>query len=104
MSTAENDLVRRVRERMDALGVNQQELARACGVSQPHISKVLAKKLKVANKTERRLMQWLGEDSIRGGAGQTDELHGIVNRLARNPRIRFIHIMQLLLLVESMSR
>ena len=56
---ASPSLVDLVQQRMQQMGITQVELAAACGLSQPHLSKVLANRVKLAKKTEGKLKAWL---------------------------------------------
>lgn len=61
---------------MMARGVGQAELARQCGLSQGHISKVL-RSLEMGRRTRDRLQKWLdhpGESELRDALGPDDLL------------------------------
>lgn len=49
-------------EAMRDRGVTQSALANATGLSQPHLSKVLLKRYKLAEKTRRKLRAWVEGD------------------------------------------
>jgi transcriptional regulator with XRE-family HTH domain len=56
-------LLVRVDSKMRETRATQSDIAEACGMTQPHISKVLRGKVKLAKKTSAKLEQWLGEIS-----------------------------------------
>lgn len=90
------DLVKDIARRMAELGLTQAELARACGLSQPHISRVLQRRLKLAKKTRERLVDWLAH----AGPGDSEPLDAMFRLLqakakTADPRAR-MQIMQLL--------
>jgi transcriptional regulator with XRE-family HTH domain len=104
MSTAAGDLLERVRERMAALRATQEGVAKLCGLSQPHLSKVLSKKIKLAPKTQRLLAAWLmdGKPAEEGGGAQ--ELGQLVERLLEGSAERRMQIMQFLRLLDELTR
>lgn len=61
------DLLDRVRETLSANRTRQRELSAFCGVSQPHISKVLARQVALSKGMAARLEAWMA-------ANQPDEL------------------------------
>lgn len=52
-------LITRVNGRMREIGATQSDVALACGMSQPHLSKVLRNRVKLAKKTTSKLERWL---------------------------------------------
>lgn len=97
-----DDLIRRVVERMTELGLTQNELAKACNLSQPHISKVLSGQVKLAKKTKARLSTWLDRRTS-GAQGAPDEvLHSIGLRLQALPQKRLMQFMQFLQAIERL--
>ena len=102
MSTEDDSLPKKVKKAMRNLGVTQMRLAKACGLDQGHLSKVLREKIKLATKTEAALYAWLekvGNADIHGD----DDLRDIVDRLGRVPSERRMHIMELLRVVERLA-
>lgn len=85
------------------MGITQARLAAACGIDQGHLSKVLSGKLKLAAKTEAALRAWLAETAD-GISPDDAEVRAIAERLARTPSKRRKQIMQLLHLVEQLTR
>ena len=103
MSTIADSLLAKVNLRRAGLGITQARLAATCGINQGHLSKVLAGKLKLAAKTEAALSAWLAETSD-DVAGESTEIHDIVERLAQAPLDRRMQIMQLLRIVDRLAR
>lgn len=101
------DFVDLVLARMATDDVSQSELARACGLSQPHISRVLNKHLKLSKKTRTKLENWLkgsgGQLHPQGVAPSIAELQRLVRRLSENSPERRMHIMQLLRVIEAVA-
>ena len=95
----EAELLSRVRARTAALALNQRELAAACGLSQPHLSKVLKGTIRLAPKTRRALETWLDDAPGRSVAGG-----GLFDRLLSGPGVRRIQLMQLLELLDRLTR
>jgi transcriptional regulator with XRE-family HTH domain len=56
-------LLARVDSKMRETGATQSDVAGACGMTQPHISKVLRGKVKLAKKTVTKLERWLTSPS-----------------------------------------
>lgn len=81
---------------MEALGASQASVALWCGISQPHLSKVLARKVKLASKTRSRLEAWSSSSSAANPGPDTEELRRLIERLAAGPPDRVMHIMQIL--------
>lgn len=82
-------LKRRIHER----GLSQAEVARVCGMTQPHLSKILSKRIKPGRKAVLALLAWSGavEDS-----SLEDQLENIARRIrAASPQKR-MHAMQFL--------
>lgn len=90
-------LLAKVKRRMSETGATQSDVASACGLSQPHISRVLRQDLKLCRKTESRLQSWL--DSAAGappGRAQ-DPMHSIaakVDALSPRKRMQFMHLLK----------
>ena len=99
-----SDLLERVRERMAALRATQEGVAKSCGLSQPHLSKVLSNKVKLAPKTQRLLAAWLVDDKAAGDSRAAEELGQLVERLLGGSNERRMQIMQLLRILDSLAR
>lgn len=104
MSTSANEFLERVRERMAALRVTQEGVAKSCGLSQPHLSKVLANKIKMGSKTQSLLATWMVMDAPKEDIGAPEELRQLVGRLLDAPTERRMQIMQLLRLLDALTR
>ncbi|MBF0130058.1 MAG: hypothetical protein HQL33_08690 [Alphaproteobacteria bacterium] len=83
--------------------MTQAALAAACDLNQGHLSRVLARKLKLAAKTEAALRAWLARTAEEVVTADAD-IRGIVERLASAPSERRMQIMQLLQIVEQLTR
>jgi hypothetical protein len=97
---AEDDLIKKVLELMRERGTNQCGLSSATGLSQPHLSKVLGKKLKIAARTNGALLAW-----IEGGAPSairppTDEVAALALKLHDLPPGIVMQFMQI---VDALS-
>lgn len=103
-STVPDDLLELIRERMASRRSTQQELAEACGLSQAHLSKVLSSKIKLASKTRRLLSAWLSSDTSAENAGVVVEIAQIVKRLTEGSQERRMQIMQLLRILDVLTR
>lgn len=97
-----DDLITSVIERMDALRTTQAQVAKACGLSQPHLSKVLKKRVKLATKTTQRLTAWLEGLAIQKGVDGDEIIKSIASRLPALPQYRRMQIMQLLTAVDHL--
>lgn len=93
-------LIDSVQERMRNLGLTQAELATACSLSQPHLSKVLTKRVKLARKTEAKLADWLRASADLSEGGPTDFVRSLAARLEELRPARRMQIMELLRAVE----
>jgi transcriptional regulator with XRE-family HTH domain len=96
------DIITAVVERMSVLRTNQSEVAKSCGISQPHLSKVLSGKVKLAKSTTSRLKEWL-ETHVPDKVAQDHEIIGsIANKLPTLPAQRRMQIMQVLRAVRQL--
>ena len=98
------DLIAQVSERMDRDNVSQVVLAEMCGLSQPHISRVLSLNINPGRKTRLKLESWLaatGTERVRDASGQMQYL---AQRLASASPKKAMQIMQLLRAVEDVLR
>ena len=59
MAIQRSDLVATILERTKARGVTQQEVAQALGMTQGHLSKILAGKCPVTRRAETRMKDYL---------------------------------------------
>ncbi len=92
--------------RMAALNVSQSSLARECRLSQPHLSRVLGKQLKLAPKTRSKLEAWLAKSDAarapKGGSAPTrEELENLIERLSSSSPDKRMQIMHLLRAIEA---
>lgn len=89
---------------MAATNASQAAVAAACAISQPHLSKVLAGKVKLAPKTRGRLDAWVSGPAAAAPGRDAEELQRLVLRLAEGSPERTMQIMQLLRLVDALAR
>ncbi|MBB4041654.1 transcriptional regulator with XRE-family HTH domain [Microvirga flocculans] len=101
MSTDPPDILRQVRGRMQALRLTQAEVAKACRVTQPHLSKLLSGKIKMGRKTAAALSEWLARSEL--PAEENGELRRIVEGLMAAPPEKRMQIMQLLRAVQQIA-
>lgn len=94
-------LLARVDSKLRETGATQSDVAEACGMTQPHISKVLRGKVKLAKKTAAKLEQWLGESSEAPPEGRPT-LETIAAKLDTLGRKRRMQFMQLLAAVDGL--
>ena len=94
-------LIPRVKQRMADTGATQSSVALACGISQPHLSKVLSNRLKLARKTQQRLELWLTNGWEKPG-GEMAILKSISEGVAKLDRKRRMQFMQLLKALEGL--
>jgi transcriptional regulator with XRE-family HTH domain len=83
-------------------GATQSDVARECGITQPHLSKVLRKQVKLAGKTSTKLEGWLTGDANRQQLQQVEPLKSLAIRIAALRPKRRMQIMQLLDAVERL--
>lgn len=93
-------LIDKVEERMRQLDVTQSELASACGFSQPHLSKVLSGNVKLAPKTEIKLLAWLQSAGDFAETNPNDFVRSLAARLESLRPARRMQIMEMLKAVE----
>jgi predicted XRE-type DNA-binding protein len=96
------DIIVNVLTRMAQLRVTQSELASACDLSQPHLSKVLSYKIKLASKTERKLAAWLELAGSTAESTPHNFLEALATRLESVRPGRRMQIMELLRAVERL--
>src|SRR5260370_20335635 len=79
---ARSSLIVRLTARMRDIGATQSDVARECGITQPHLSKVLRKRVKLAGKTSTKLEGWLTDDANRHQEQQVEPLKSLAIRIA----------------------
>lgn len=89
---------------MAATNASQAAVATACAISQPHLSKVLSRRVKLAPKTRGRLEAWVSDPGVPVPGRNAEELQRLVLRLAEGSPERMMQIMQLLRLVDALAR
>ena len=89
---------------MAAANASQAAVAAACAISQPHLSKVLSGRVKLAPKTRRRLEAWVSDPAAPMPGQDAEELRRLVIRLGEGSPERLMQIMQLLRLVDALAR
>lgn len=95
-------LVDEVQQRISDLGTTQQAVARACNVSQGHLSKVLSGQTPLATKMEGRLRQWLSDSKT--ASTDPDELLKLVDRITEGTPARRMYFMHFLRTLEDLVR
>jgi len=103
-STVSTELLQQVRERMSALRLTQEGVAKACRLSQPHLSKVLSGKIAPGRKTKLVLERWLARASPEASGGEAEELARIIYELLATRPERRMQIMQLLRLIRTLAQ
>lgn len=98
------DLVIQVSERMDRDRVSQVVLAETCGLSQPHISRVLSFKVNPGRKTYQKLENWLAATAVERARDASGQMQYLAQRLADASPKKAMQIMQLLRAVEDVLR
>lgn len=98
------DLRSKVVQRMKGLGLSQSEVALACGISQPHLSKVLSKKVRLASKTEVRLIAWLKSTEVVRQRKTRRTVRAVASRIEAMRPSRQSDIMKLLSAIEALLR
>jgi transcriptional regulator with XRE-family HTH domain len=96
------DLVAAVAKRMAELGLTQTELAAACGLSQPHMSKILKKRLKLAKKTQERLGQWLERAENKESSALESTLRAVASKIRQADGKSRMQIMQFLTALDGL--
>lgn len=99
---ASNQIIDEVQGRMTELGITQMELAAACGLSQPHLSKVLSKHIKLAKKTAHNLTVWLEATETGSETSPPDIVRSLAARLEKLRPTKRMQIMQLLKAIERL--
>lgn len=99
---ASKGIIRTVQRRMELLRITQPELASACRLTQPHISKVLNGKIKLTKKTETRLQFWLETTNRNTNNRTSTAVREMAARIERTHPDRQIQIMKLLAAVAEL--
>ena len=101
---SDTTIVPEVQRRMAELSVTQAEVARECGITQPHLSKVLSLKVNPGRKTRGALRVWLSSAAGVAADGDGSRLAEKVARLERLAPRKRIQIMHLLDTIEDILR
>ncbi|MFB6451394.1 hypothetical protein [Bradyrhizobium tunisiense] len=86
---------------MRETGATQSIVAQACGLSQPHLSKVLNRKIKFAKKTAEKLEFWLTAPT-EAPAQTSPTLETIATKLESLAPKRRMQFMRLLAAVDDL--
>lgn len=88
-----------VKHRIEELGLSQAEVAHACGMTQPHLSKILSKRVNPGRRATESLRAWVKGDH---GISAAEQLHRLAQRIdAATPKKR-MHAMQFLASLERL--
>jgi transcriptional regulator with XRE-family HTH domain len=101
-SMSSSELISSIVERMAQHETTQTELAAACGLSQPHISKVLSSRVKLAPKTKRKFAQWLEATGSTAAPNPHEILHALATRIEALRPLKRMQIMEFLRAVERL--
>lgn len=101
---SDTSLIADVQRRMAELAATQAEVARACGITQPHLSKVLNKNVNPGRKTRERLTEWLASTSSETRTEGSSRLAARVARLERLAPGKRMQVMHLLETIEGILR
>ncbi|MBD3833030.1 MAG: helix-turn-helix transcriptional regulator [Brevundimonas sp.] len=82
-----------VKRRISELGLSQAEVARACGMTQPHLSKILTGAVKPGRKATVALEGWVTGYTVPDTAGQ---LQRLAQRIEATTPDKRMHVMQFL--------
>ncbi len=88
-----------VRRRISELGLSQAQVATACGMTQPHLSKILSNAVAPGKKSTFALEAWLSGSTIPDAAGQ---LQRLAQRLEETTPAKRMHVMQFLETLERL--
>lgn len=91
--------IRAVKRKIAELELTQKEVASACGITQPHLSKILSEAVKPGRKASGALDLWLGLETP---PAATDQLERIRAKIDSAPRRKRMHAMQFLRALESL--
>lgn len=88
-----------VRRRILELELSQKAVASACGITQPHLSKILSGTVKPGRKASGALDVWMSQ---KASLNAVDQLERIRIKMNAAPRKRRMHAMQFLTALESL--
>lgn len=97
-----NDLLTQIEARMRETRATQSTVAKACQLSQPHLSKVLSRRVKLAKKTAAKLESWLTAPTEAPAPTSSPTLETIATKLESLAPKRKMQFMQLLAAVDDL--
>ena len=97
------DLLGRIEAARSRRRLTQSDIALACGVTQPHLSKVLAKRANIGPKLRQALERWLESSGASPVATTPDEMANLVMRLSNKSPDKHKKIMQILRLLDGLT-
>jgi transcriptional regulator with XRE-family HTH domain len=89
----QDPLIARVESKMRKTGANQSTVASDCGLSQPHISKVLRGKIRLADKTAAKLESWLTSERAEAPSPALSRIARKLESLTPERRMQFMHLL-----------
>ena len=99
----ESLLINQVRHRMEQLKTTQAELAAASGLTQGHISKILNKRIKLADKTNTKLENWLRTTEALSHENPAAFAQSLTSRLVSLSPAKRMQFMQFLEIAERLA-
>lgn len=97
-----DDLLTHIKARMRETGATQSTVAKACQLSQPHLSKVLNRKVQLAKKTAAKLESWLTAPAEAPAPTSSPTLETIATKLESLEPKRRMQFMQLLAAIDDL--
>ena len=88
-----------IRRRISELGLSQAQVAIACGMTQPHLSKILSNAVKPGKKATSALEAWLSGEKA---TSTVDQLGRLAARLEATTPSKRMHVMQFLATLERL--
>lgn len=88
-----------LKRRIEELGLSQAEVARMCGMSQPHLSKILSYRVIPGRKAAAALEAWRVGDT---GSSTAEQLHRLAQRIENSSPTKRMHAMQFLATLERL--
>ena len=88
-----------IKRRIEELGLSQAEVAHACGMTQPHLSKILSKRVRAGRRATSSLLAWAKGDHNIGAA---EQLYRLAQRLEATTPKKRMHAMQFLASLERL--
>jgi transcriptional regulator with XRE-family HTH domain len=88
-----------IRRRISELGLSQAQVAIACGMTQPHLSKILSNAVEPGKKATSALEAWLSGEKA---ASTADQLGRLAARLEATTPSKRMHVMQFLATLERL--